>query len=54
MFIVSKLVYIHISANLLGGIVEDTELGTHEESLPVESHAEVAAYLGPLLTVETV
>ena len=47
-------VYIYISAFICGGVVEDGELGAHEESLPVESCDVVRADLVPLLFVEAV
>lgn len=50
-----EVIYIDIASCLLGGIVEDAELGAHEEAAIVEHHAIVlCANLRPLLTIETV
>ena len=43
-----------MSAGFLSRIVEDGELGSHKESLPVETHSVVLSDPVPLLAVEAV
>ena len=54
-FFEAKLVNIDISAQFLGGVAEEAELGSHEEATPVETEPIVlCTNLRPLLAVEAV